>query len=209
MAATWHGGLQGYNQYINNSTLFTAIGNAMDYWFNNNFTNIGCLVEGGTDSCVHAAHLVAGTQIGHLHPRSRCRVMSSPQRRPDTYTIGQLYPYLPTCVWRIRLRMQEQISWTWPKPVCIKVLYFFTLGRVQESPRYHCHTGKYQQISRWDPVERFLHLGLLYNGNYGKHFSNGVLGFEMVAVGTLFAAGSGVKGGPRDIGQRKPMDNKF
>jgi len=51
MAAAWHGGLQGYNQYVDDSTLFTAIGNAMDYWFENDFTDVGCLVEGGTDSC--------------------------------------------------------------------------------------------------------------------------------------------------------------
>jgi hypothetical protein len=51
MAAAWHGGLQGYDQYVNSSSLFTAIGNAMDYWFINDFTDVGCLVNGGTTDC--------------------------------------------------------------------------------------------------------------------------------------------------------------
>jgi len=51
MAAAWHGGLQGYDEYVNNSSLFTAIGSAMDYWFSNDFTDVGCLVEGGTAAC--------------------------------------------------------------------------------------------------------------------------------------------------------------
>jgi hypothetical protein len=51
MAAAWHGGLQGYDQYVNSSSLFTAIGDAMDYWFSNDYTDIGCLVNGGTSDC--------------------------------------------------------------------------------------------------------------------------------------------------------------
>ncbi len=51
MAAAYHGGLPGADQYAKNSIIFTAISKAMDWWFARDFTNIACLDAGGTASC--------------------------------------------------------------------------------------------------------------------------------------------------------------
>jgi hypothetical protein len=51
MASAWHGGLQAPNGFVNNDTLRAAISLGMDYWFSRDFTNPGCLVNGGTASC--------------------------------------------------------------------------------------------------------------------------------------------------------------
>ncbi|KAF8872147.1 chondroitin AC/alginate lyase [Gymnopilus junonius] len=51
MAGAWHGGLAGDNQFVKNSTLRTAISSAMDYWFGRDFSNPTCLDSGGTPAC--------------------------------------------------------------------------------------------------------------------------------------------------------------
>jgi hypothetical protein len=51
MAAAWHGGLSGGQQYVNDSITLAAISLAMDYWFANDFTNPACLDYGGTPTC--------------------------------------------------------------------------------------------------------------------------------------------------------------
>lgn len=51
MAAAWHGGLRGAEQYVKDPTLHAAISRAMDFWFNNDYTNPSCLDSGGTPSC--------------------------------------------------------------------------------------------------------------------------------------------------------------
>ena len=51
MAAAWHGGVEGTDPFVNSSTLFDAISRAMDYWFMNDFTVLGCLDSGGLAAC--------------------------------------------------------------------------------------------------------------------------------------------------------------
>ncbi|KAF9563105.1 polysaccharide lyase family 8 protein [Agrocybe pediades] len=51
MAAAWHGGLKGDDQFVKDPTLHAAISSAMDYWFGRDFTNPACLDSGGTPAC--------------------------------------------------------------------------------------------------------------------------------------------------------------
>ena len=51
MVAAFHGGVEGADQWVNNSDLLTATRLAMDFWFENDFTNIYCLDAGGTAAC--------------------------------------------------------------------------------------------------------------------------------------------------------------
>lgn len=51
MAAAWHGGLFGTDQYVKDSVIRAAISSAMNYWFSRDFTNLACLASGGTASC--------------------------------------------------------------------------------------------------------------------------------------------------------------
>ena len=51
MAAAWHGGLEGGEHFVNDSTLHEKISLAIDYWFGRDFTNLACLSQGGTSAC--------------------------------------------------------------------------------------------------------------------------------------------------------------
>jgi len=51
MAAAWHGGLKGGEQFVNDSTLYEKISLAIDYWFERDLTNLACLSQGGTSAC--------------------------------------------------------------------------------------------------------------------------------------------------------------
>lgn len=51
MSAAWHGGILGGDQYVNNASLRSAISLAMNWWFNNDFTNVACLDAGDSSGC--------------------------------------------------------------------------------------------------------------------------------------------------------------
>ena len=51
LAAAWHGGLTGADQYVNNSDVLSAASRAMDWWFANDFTEPDCLTDGGKGNC--------------------------------------------------------------------------------------------------------------------------------------------------------------
>ena len=52
MSSAWHGGLQWENvqRWVANTELRDAINRAVE-WFSRDFSNVGCLVNGGTTSC--------------------------------------------------------------------------------------------------------------------------------------------------------------
>lgn len=51
MAAAYRAPLNGSTQYLNNSDVRSAISKAMDWWFDRDFTNPGCLDSGGLPAC--------------------------------------------------------------------------------------------------------------------------------------------------------------
>ena len=51
MAAAWHGGLEGAEEYVNDTDVLDAVSRAMDYWFENDFTESDCLYNGGSGNC--------------------------------------------------------------------------------------------------------------------------------------------------------------
>lgn len=51
MTAAWHGGVPGGDQYVQSASLLSSISNAVNWWFQNDFTNPACLDSGGTSSC--------------------------------------------------------------------------------------------------------------------------------------------------------------
>ncbi|KAG2129781.1 polysaccharide lyase family 8 protein [Suillus clintonianus] len=202
MTAAWHGGLQGYDQYVNSSTLFTAIGSGMDYWFNNDFTNVGCLVEGGTDSCPCGTPGYWNTNwydnvilIPGLVAES-CLLLN------DTLTQTQL----GNCS-NISLRAYGAFDHGYSFEAGANILDMAKTGLDQgllvvnvslvsdAYRRVHDTIVVQTNISRQvDGIQSDgsfgQHLGLLYNGNYGNVFSNDVLVFETAAAGTSFEAGS-------------------
>jgi hypothetical protein len=51
MAAAWHGGLEDADQFVKDPTLLSAIQNAMDFWFRNDYADQACLDSGGLAAC--------------------------------------------------------------------------------------------------------------------------------------------------------------
>ncbi|KAG0696264.1 polysaccharide lyase family 8 protein [Suillus ampliporus] len=202
MAAAWHGGLQGYDQYVNSSTLFTAIGSAMDYWFNNDFTDVGCLVEGGTASCP------CGTP-GYWNTNWYDNVILIPGLVSESCLLlnDTLTPTrLSNCSY-ISLRAYGAFDHGYGFEAGANILDMAKVGVDQGLLVVNVSlvTDAYRRIHDTLVIQQNIsidadgiqsdgsfgqHLGLLYNGNYGNVFSNDVLDFEIEAAGTSFAAGS-------------------
>ncbi|KAG2045283.1 polysaccharide lyase family 8 protein [Suillus americanus] len=202
MAAAWHGGLQGYNQYVNSSTLFTAIGNAMNYWFNNDFTNVGCLVEGGTDSCP------CGTP-GYWNTNWYSNVILIPGLVAESCLLlndALTHTQLGNCS-NISLRAYGAFDHGYSFEAGANILDMAKTGLDQSLlvSNVSLLSDAYRRVHDTIVVQENIsimadgiqsdgsfsqHRGLLYNGNYGNDFSNDILIFETAAAGTAFAAGS-------------------
>ena len=61
MVAAFHGGVEGADQWVNDSELLAATRLAMDFWFENDFTDINCLTAGGTATCREFSHFIKNT----------------------------------------------------------------------------------------------------------------------------------------------------
>lgn len=51
MSSAFHGGLKNGDTFVNSSDLRAAITLAMDFWFENDFTNPSCIDSGGLAAC--------------------------------------------------------------------------------------------------------------------------------------------------------------
>ena len=51
LAAAWHGGLAGADQFVQNADVLSTAQRAMDWWFANDFTKPDCLINGGKGKC--------------------------------------------------------------------------------------------------------------------------------------------------------------
>ncbi|KAG1755247.1 polysaccharide lyase family 8 protein [Suillus paluster] len=173
MAAAWHGGLSGGEQYVNNSETLAAISLAMDYWFENDFTGPACLDSGGTPSCP------CGTP-GFWNKNYNCtHITLRAYGTFDHYinSIGYLTGSNTLDVAKIGIDQGLLV---------VNVsLITDTFRRVHEAIVV-------EQPIKSDGIRTdgsfSQHIGIIYNGNYGKDFSNDVLDLETEAGGTQFAA---------------------
>ncbi|KAJ8589420.1 polysaccharide lyase family 8 protein [Rhizopogon salebrosus TDB-379] len=202
MAAAWHGGLQGYGQYVNSSSLFTAIGNAMDYWFSNDYTDIGCLVNGGTSDCP------CGTP-GFWNKNWYDNVILVPGLVSETCLLLNdtlTAPRLGNCS-HMSLRAYGAFDHGYGFEAGANILDMAKIGLDQGLLVLNVSlvSDAYRRVHNTLVIQEDIgikvdgiksdgsfgqHLGLLYNGNYGNVFSNDVLDFEIEAAGTQFAAGN-------------------
>lgn len=201
MAAAWHGGLSGGQQYVNDSMTLAAISLAMDYWFANDFTNPACLDYGGTPTCPCGTPGFWNTNwfsnvilIPELVSQS-CLLLN------DTLTPTQL----GNCS-HITLRAYGTLDHyvngigyiTGANTLDIaKIGIDQGLLVVNVSLITDAFTRVHETVAIAQPVGSDgirpdgtfgQHLGIIYNGNYGKDFSNDVLNLETEAAGTQFAA---------------------
>ncbi|KAF9464590.1 polysaccharide lyase family 8 protein [Collybia nuda] len=197
MAAAWHGGLEGGDQYVKNETFRAQVSLAMDYWFNRDFTNVACLGGGGTSACpctnpdnqlwntnwfsnvILIPDLVGQTCLlfGDTLTTSQRNVCIRMTERSFEYEADSMTGAnaLDVC----RIGMDEAL------------LTSNTTLLANAYQRSHVEL-KIMNGVKADGIRADgafgQHDGMLYNGNYGKDYANDILGIEVEAAGTEFAA---------------------
>ncbi|KAG1757532.1 polysaccharide lyase family 8 protein [Suillus lakei] len=198
MAAAWHGGLSGGQQYVNDSKTLVTISLAMDYWFANDFTNSACLDYGGTPSCPCGTPGFWNTNWLVLIPElvsQSCLLLN------DTLSPTQLgncshitlraygtFDHYVNGIGYITGANTLDIA----KIGIDQGLLVVNVSLITDAFKRVHETVVIGQPVGSDGIRTDgsfgQHLGIIYNGNYGKDFSNDVLNLEIEAAGTQFAA---------------------
>ncbi|KAF8640729.1 hypothetical protein AX17_000381 [Amanita inopinata Kibby_2008] len=205
MAGAWHGGIQGARQFTKDQALRDSISLGMDYWFSRDFSNPACLVSGGTASCpcTNLDNTLWNTNwfsnvilIPELVGQT-CLLLN------ETLTLSQL----DNCT-RITGRSYSTFDYnvngvgflTGANTLDVskigidEALLIGNISRLTDAfSRVHTELNIRDGIKADGirPDGSFgQHSGILYNGNYGKDYTNDLLDIEMEASGTQFAAGT-------------------
>ncbi|EIN13720.1 polysaccharide lyase family 8 protein [Punctularia strigosozonata HHB-11173 SS5] len=205
IAAAWHGGLEGEDQYVKDPAVQSAISNAMDWWFERDFTNIACLDNGGTASCpcgtpgLWNTNWYSNVILIPMYMGQACLLMN------DTLTATQL----SNCT-HISTRGYSPFYRN-PQPGYVSGANILDMSKIGVDSALLTGNASllsdaYSRVHAEVVIEQAVkadgirpdgsfgqHGGLLYNGNYGKDFSNDVLALEITAGGTQFAANSTTK----------------
>ncbi|KAH7883623.1 polysaccharide lyase family 8 protein [Phlebopus sp. FC_14] len=201
MAAAWHGGLPGGEQYVNESATLAAISLAMDYWFENDFTDPSCLDSGGTPACpcgtpgfwnlnwfsniilipelVSETCLLVNDTLSITQASDCSHFTLRSYGTFDHYVNGLGYLTGANTLDVAKIGIDQGLR-------VVNVSMMFDAYQ-----RSH-DTIVIEQLVKADGIRVdgsfSQHAGILYNGNYGKDFSNDVLNLETEAAGTQFSA---------------------
>ncbi|KAH8102633.1 polysaccharide lyase family 8 protein [Cristinia sonorae] len=206
MSAAFHGGLKNADQYVKDPTILSAISRAMDFWFQNDFKILGCMDSGGTAACPCGTPGFWNTNwfsniilIPNLVSQSCLLIaenLTKTQSANCTNISGRTYGTFGHSVHGLGIATGANL------------LDIAKIGIDQGLRNLNTSiiTDAYNRIHNEVLIENELkadgiradgsfgqHGGLIYNGNYGKDFTNDVLFLEIVAGGTQFAAGDATK----------------
>ncbi|KAI0669928.1 chondroitin AC/alginate lyase [Trametes maxima] len=203
MSAAWHGGVQnGPPNLVNSSSLLDAIHHAMDFWFANDFQDQACLDSGSLTSCpcgtpgfwntnwfsniigipelVGEACLLVGADALVDSQVNNCTHITT--RAFGTF--GQHVNGLGTLTGANTLDVAKIGI---DSGLLINNASILTDGYA----RIHSEVVV-QDATKADgirPDGSFgQHGGIIYNGNYGKDYTNDVLALEIAAAGTQYSA---------------------
>lgn len=198
MTAAWHGGLKGAEKYAGDPALASAISAAMNFWFSRDFTVPGCLDQGNTTACpcgtpglwntnwfsnvILVPKLVGGSCLlfnSSLNSTQVNGCTSILARAYDTFYNGKSFltgaNILDVASIGVNLALLTSNS------TLIIEAYDRINAEVIIQPGV--------MVDGIKPDGSFgQHGGLLYNGNYGKDYSNDVLELQIDAAGTQYAA---------------------
>ncbi|KAF8652215.1 hypothetical protein AX16_004493 [Volvariella volvacea WC 439] len=205
MAATWHGGVaNGSQEYVKNEALREAISRAADYWFSRDFTGNECLDRGGTLSCpcenpnnwLWNTNWFSNIILIPEYVGQTCLILG------DTLEPSQ-YAKCIEMTARSYQKFYEPINGVSAGLTGANAIDVARIGMdnalltgnvtlLEDAYRRVQVELVIQNEVRADGIRAdgafAQHDGILYNGNYGKDFSNGLLDFEIVAAGTRFGA---------------------
>ncbi|KAI0043192.1 polysaccharide lyase family 8 protein [Auriscalpium vulgare] len=201
-SAAWHGGLKNAAQWVQNTQLRAAIALAMGFWFDNDFTDPGCLDSGGTDVCPCGTPGLWNTNwfsniilipgfVGEV-----CLLLGESLTVSElancTHITGRAYATFESGINGVS-------SITGSNTLDIaSVGIDMALLTVNSSVIGDAFSRVHSEVIVENAVKSDgiradgsfgQHAGILYNGNYGKDYSNDVLDLDIEAGGTAFAAG--------------------
>ncbi|KAG9126334.1 hypothetical protein FRC07_003855 [Ceratobasidium sp. 392] len=214
MAAAYYGGVPDADQYVGNADLRAALGKAMGFWFANDFSTIGngaCLDGGGKagDKCpcgtpglwntnwfsnvILVPKLVGQTCLllrKELTPTEygNCTLMTARaytpfyRANPPSYVSGANILDMAAIGLSAALLENNGAGNASRATDAYRRLHNEVVIHPEDRVDGIKPDGSFQQ-----------HSGLVYDGNYGKDFTNAVLAMELPAVGTPFQANGTIR----------------
>ncbi|OBZ79298.1 Chondroitinase-AC, partial [Grifola frondosa] len=202
MAAAWHGGLPQGDQYVQSATLLDSVSRAMDYWFINDFTDPSCLDSGGLASCPCGTPGFWNTNwysniIGiPLLLSQGCLLITNNSLTPTqlsncTHITGRAYGTFDHNINGVGF-LTGANTLDVAKVGIDQALLTTNVSMITDA-----YMRIHNEVVIEDAVEADgirpdgsfgQHGGIIYNGNYGQVYTTDVLGVEIDAGGTQFAA---------------------
>ncbi|KAJ7689202.1 polysaccharide lyase family 8 protein [Mycena rosella] len=201
MAGAWNGGLAGAEQYVKDPALRSNISLTMGYWFSNDFTNPACLDSGGTAKCPCGTPGLWNTNwfsniIGTPELVSMSCLLLNDTLLPTeldhcTTITGRAYGTFDRNINGVGL-LTGANTLDVAKIGIDQALLTVNLSMITDAyRRVHAELAitTTPAADGIRPDGSFgQHAGILYNGNYGKDYTNDVVDLEVEAGGTQFQA---------------------
>ncbi|KAL0579357.1 hypothetical protein V5O48_002633 [Marasmius crinis-equi] len=200
MASAWHGGVPNADEYVQNATLASIISTSMNWWFDRDFQNPACLTEGGTSTCpcdnndqtlwnTNWYSNVIGTP---LLVAPTCLLMdealTTTQRSNCTRMTARSYgTFQGNFSFLAGANILDIAKIGIDNGILNQNVSLITDAYRRVHNEVHIQPGVMVDGVKSDGSFG-QHGGLLYNGNYGKDYTNDVLDLEIAAAGTQFAA---------------------
>ncbi|KAI0361657.1 galactose mutarotase-like protein [Trametes cingulata] len=202
MAAAFHGGPRGPAGLVNSSSLLDAIHRAMDFWFINDFQDQACLDSGGLPACP------CGTP-GFWNTNWFSNIIGIPELVGEgclLMGVGSLTDTQISNCTHITTRAFGTFGHN------VNGLGFATGANTLDIAKIGIDSGLlinnasiltdgYGRIHKEVVIQNAVkadgirpdgsfgqHGGIIYNGNYGKDYTNDVLALEIAAAGTQYSA---------------------
>ncbi|KAJ7837589.1 polysaccharide lyase family 8 protein [Mycena olivaceomarginata] len=199
LAGAWHGGLAGAEQYVKDPSLRTSISLAMGYWFSNDFQNPACLDSGGTDTCPCGTPGLWNTNwfpniIGTPEVVSITCLLLDDTLEPSefsncTHITGRAYNTFIVPAKQVGVLTGANALDVAKIGIDLGLLTSNASLLTDAFARVHSQMV-ITTANRADgirPDGSFgQHSGIIYNGNYGKDFTNDIVDLEVEAGGTQF-----------------------
>ncbi|KAJ2927182.1 hypothetical protein H1R20_g9933, partial [Candolleomyces eurysporus] len=208
MAGAWRGGVNRPNaaQWVNNTQLRSATSRAMAYWFSRDMgNNTACLDRGGTSACPCEN---PGNTLWNTNWFSNIILIPELVGQSCLLLNATLTATEASYCTRITARTYALLDTNINGVAYLTGANTLDVGKISTDGALLANNATmladaYRRIHNELTIRNDIkadgiradgsfgqHGGVLYNGNYGKDYSNAVLDLEIASAGTQFAAGS-------------------
>ncbi|KAG6906113.1 hypothetical protein DXG01_015861 [Tephrocybe rancida] len=202
-AAAWHGGFKNAAQWAGDAQLRTAISNAMNFWFSQDFPIPACIDSGGTAACPCSTPgfwntnwsgniVLIPTWVGQVCLLLGDSLTASERSGCSTIT-GRAYATFQTGINGVK-------AITGANTLDIASIGIdLGLSTSNMTLVLDAYAKVHSELSIKDGIKADgiradgsfgQHSGIIYNGNYGKDYANDILALELAADDTEFQATS-------------------